>query len=180
MDPSLPPHVQEAVARQTGAKILPMVPIAQNGEPTEQAVPMEAKVLRIPNFKPRKDNASTRGVRQGKMTRSPEVVRDRARVRFDRCLDDAYAIAKGTPVEVIMYDASNQPRAMLQSPSVTERLKAMELLAKHGAMQQFTKARVERPLEALAQLLGVPLELVTALVDGTATHTIVDAMDDAG
>lgn len=175
VDPHLPPAVQEAVARLTGAKILPPSYIDEHGLPVIPTVPKESRVLRLPDFKPRKDSVAIRAVRQGKRSNSPEAVRDRSRHRFDRCLDDAYAIAKGTPVEVISYDAQGMPKAMLQSPSVTERLKAMELLAKHGAMQQFQKGRITNPLEALAQLLGVPVELVTALVDGTATEVIVEA-----
>lgn len=170
VDPDLPERVQEAVARQTGVRVLSHI-LPREG--VEQEEPLLARILRLPKVRPMSEQRHAAAMQP--LGRAPEAVRDRARQRFDRCLDDAYAIARGTPVEMVRIDeVTGQPRAMFVSPSVTERLKAMELLAKHGAMQQFAKGRTEDPLTALAQLLGMPRELMEALVNGTATQVLIE------
>ena len=45
-------------------------------------------------------------------------------------------------------------------------------------MQQFAKGRIEDPVGALAQLLGVPRSLMDSLVDGTATEVIIEAAEE--
>lgn len=65
---------------------------------------------------------------------------------------------------------------LVSEPTITERLRGLELLARYSALgRKPDRDALSKPVQALAELLGIPIQDLQAMVDETPAWTMLDA-----